>query len=319
MYGKAQGGKFNYTPQGSTGAYRGWKRYLYEGGILMPGVLEWPARIKKPFSTDVPAVTSDYFPTALAAAGIPLPDDRDYDGINLLPLIDRKMKERKGIGFHCRGMQAWVERRYKVIRLASKKHEPKPWELYDLLADPFEEKDLAEGEEKERDEEDGCESWERMRTKAMEAFVKLEFKRAARGFGKAVEKLQIEEEEEEEEEEESREKRNRASLLANLSLALLRGNEKKEALEAAIACEEEDAQWHKGSYRKAETLYALGEFKEAAEAYESAKAKILDYKTEEKNVDAAINELDGKIHASKEKMEELEELKSIDEEANEWK
>ena len=48
-------------------------------------------------------------------------------------------------------------------------------------------------------------------------------------------------------------------------------------------------------------------------------AKILDYKTEEKNVDAAINELDGKIHASKEKMEELEELKSIDEEANEWK
>ena len=178
----------------------------------------------------------------------------------------------------------------------------------------FEEKDLAEGEEKERDEEDGCESWERMRTKAMEAFVKLEFKRAARWFGKALEKLQIEEEEEE-----SREKRNRASLLANLSLALLRGNEKKEALEAAIACEEEDAQWHKGSYRKAETLYALGEFKEAAEAYESAKAKILDYKTEEKNVDAAINELDGKIHASKEKMEELEELKSIDEEANEWK
>jgi len=143
MYGKAQGGKFNYTPLGSTGAYRGWKRYLYEGGILMPGVLEWPARIKKPFSTDVPAVTSDYFPTALAAAGIPLPDDRDYDGINLLPLIDGKMKERKGIGFHCRGMQAWVERRYKVIRLTSKKTEPKPWELYDLLADPFEEKDLA--------------------------------------------------------------------------------------------------------------------------------------------------------------------------------
>ena len=30
-----------------------------------------------------------------------------------------------------------------MIRLASKKHEPKPWELYDLLADPFEEKDLA--------------------------------------------------------------------------------------------------------------------------------------------------------------------------------
>ena len=109
----------------------------------MPGILEWPGRIKKPFVTDIPAVTSDYFPTALAAANIPLPDDRDYDGINLLPLIDGKMKKRKGIGFHCRGMQAWVEHRYKVIRLTSKKREPNPWELYDLLADPFEEKDLA--------------------------------------------------------------------------------------------------------------------------------------------------------------------------------
>ena len=143
MYGEAQDGKFTYTPLGSTGAYRGWKRYLYEGGILMPGILEWQGRIKKPFSTDIPAVTSDYFPTSLAAAGIPLPDDREYDGINLLPLIDRKMKERKGIGFHCRGMDAWIEKKYKIIRISSKKEQKNPWELYDLLKDPYEENDLA--------------------------------------------------------------------------------------------------------------------------------------------------------------------------------
>jgi predicted Zn-dependent protease len=187
---------------------------------------------------------------------------------------------------------------------------------------------VGDGEEGERCEEEGesdddndddddDDDWLTMKTKATEAFVKLEFKRASRWFGKALEKLQISESEEGRNEEGKR--RDRASLMANRSLALLRANDKKEALEVAARCEEEDAFWHKGSYRKAEALYALGEFKEAAEAYETAKAKILEYKTEENDVDAAVNELDGKIRASKEKMEEMEELASIDEEANEWK
>ena len=144
MYGKAQGGRFNYTPIGSSGAYRGWKRDCYEGGLRMPGILEWPAKVKKPFATDIPTVTSDYFPTALDAAGIPLPADREYDGISLMPLIEGRMDARKGaIGFHCRGMQAWTETRYKIVRTLDKKKPSSQWELYDLLADPFEEKDLA--------------------------------------------------------------------------------------------------------------------------------------------------------------------------------
>ena len=144
MYGKAQGGRFNYTPIGSSGAYRGWKRDCYEGGLRMPGILEWPAKVKKPFATDIPTVTSDYFPTALDAAGIPLPADREYDGISLMPLIEGRMDARKGaIGFHCRGMQAWTETRYKIVRTLAKKKPSTQWELYDLLADSFEEKDLA--------------------------------------------------------------------------------------------------------------------------------------------------------------------------------
>jgi arylsulfatase A-like enzyme len=144
-YAAAQDGKFNYTPLGSTGAYRGWKRDCYEGGLRMPGILEWPEEIKRPFSTDFAAVTSDYFPTALDAAGIPLPTDRHYDGISLLPLIEGRAKERKrAIGFHCNGMQAWTERQYKIVRTIKAKKKPSSqWELYDLLDDPFETNDLA--------------------------------------------------------------------------------------------------------------------------------------------------------------------------------
>ncbi len=139
----AQGGKFKYTPIGSTGAYRGWKRHLHEGGVIVPGILEWPAKISKPFATSYPAVTTDYFPTVLDALNIPMPTDRDYDGISLMPLIEGKATTRdQPIGFHSNGWDAWTEQRYKIVRSSEKVGTGK-WELYDLANDPFEEHDLA--------------------------------------------------------------------------------------------------------------------------------------------------------------------------------
>ena len=55
--------------QGSAGPFRGRKRSLYEGGVRVPGLLEWPARITRARVTDIPCVTSDYFPTVLDAIG----------------------------------------------------------------------------------------------------------------------------------------------------------------------------------------------------------------------------------------------------------
>ena len=144
-FGVAQGGKFAYTPIGSTGAYRGWKRDCYEGGLRVPGILEWPAKIKHPRTTKFAAVTSDYFPTALDVAGIALPTDRQFDGISLLPLINGNVAQRNdAIGFHCNGMEAWTENRYKIVRTVKKKKKAsEEWELYDLQSDPFETNDIA--------------------------------------------------------------------------------------------------------------------------------------------------------------------------------
>ena len=73
--------------------HRGVKGQVYEGGVLVPGLIEWPARIPQPRSTKVRATTSDLLPTLCALTGQPLPD-RPIDGTDILPVLDGKMIER---------------------------------------------------------------------------------------------------------------------------------------------------------------------------------------------------------------------------------
>ena len=73
--------------------FRGQKGRVYEGGVRVPSVLEWPERIPTPRSTGVNTVTSDILPTLCELVGQPLPD-RPLDGISLRALLDGKMKER---------------------------------------------------------------------------------------------------------------------------------------------------------------------------------------------------------------------------------
>ncbi|EON74966.1 Arylsulfatase [Lunatimonas lonarensis] len=55
--------------QGSAGPFKGRKRSLYEGGIRVPAVLEWPSQVQGGRKTNLPVSTSDYFPTILGALG----------------------------------------------------------------------------------------------------------------------------------------------------------------------------------------------------------------------------------------------------------
>ena len=84
---------------GATGG-RGNKGQIYEGGLRVPAILEWPARTPKHWITNVPCNTSDIYPTLLGAAGVRPESQPPLDGISLVPLIDRKMKARpKPMGF----------------------------------------------------------------------------------------------------------------------------------------------------------------------------------------------------------------------------
>jgi arylsulfatase A-like enzyme len=59
----------------------------------VPGLIEWPARIREPKVSSLRASTSDLLPTLCHLVDKPLPS-RPIDGINLMPLIDGNQSKR---------------------------------------------------------------------------------------------------------------------------------------------------------------------------------------------------------------------------------
>jgi arylsulfatase A-like enzyme len=133
-------GKHGRT-RGSAGPFRGRKRSLFEGGVRVPALLEWPARTKAGQVTDIPCSTSDYFPTILDVLGFRMKGQPEpIDGVSLLPLIEGKMTRRPvPIGFESRNQVSLTDNRYKIYS----KDNGKTYMLFDLLDDPGENKDLA--------------------------------------------------------------------------------------------------------------------------------------------------------------------------------
>ncbi len=130
---------------GAAGPWRGRKRSLFEGGIRVPGLLEWPDRVK-PGVTDVMCSTSDYYPTVLDALGFRAEKQAEpVDGISLLPLIEGRMRERPlPVAFETMGSTrgspklALIENRYKLLTSLDDSEEM----LFDLAADPGETRNL---------------------------------------------------------------------------------------------------------------------------------------------------------------------------------
>ncbi|MHC4125698.1 MAG: sulfatase family protein, partial [Planctomycetota bacterium] len=128
--------------RGSTGHFRGRKRSLFEGGLRVPALVEWPARIKPGRLSDVPCCTSDYYPTVMEILQFQMPSQpRPIDGISLLPLIDGKMKSRPvPIAFESRKQSCLTDNRYKLISI----DDGSGYMLFDLIKDPAETRDIAD-------------------------------------------------------------------------------------------------------------------------------------------------------------------------------
>ena len=126
----------------TVGGLRGNKGTIYEGGLRVPAIIEWPAEITSPRITNFPASVLDIVPTLLAIAAVNHPaPQRARDGISLLPLFDRELDRRqKPIPFRHTGRAAMIDNDMKLLTndIASGK-----FELYDLASDHAETKDLS--------------------------------------------------------------------------------------------------------------------------------------------------------------------------------
>ncbi|RZO81983.1 MAG: sulfatase [Halieaceae bacterium] len=124
--------------------YRGWKITHFEGGIRVPMFVKWPARIAAGQAIDTPVAHIDVMPTLLAAVEQPLPEDRDIDGENLLPLMSQGVAAQTEWS---RQTLFWSSGHNRIVRHGDWKLQiaarpEKQW-LFNLAEDPTEQVNLA--------------------------------------------------------------------------------------------------------------------------------------------------------------------------------
>ncbi len=143
------GGLPKITPK-TVGGLRGFKGSLYEGGLRVPAVIEWPSHIS-PRVTSYPTVSMDIFPTLAEIVKLPASSMLNtHDGLSLRKLFDTEIASRgKPIPFDCLGNQAVIDNDWKLIRLGKNTKQKPQFELYNLQQDPQETLNLFDVNEAE--------------------------------------------------------------------------------------------------------------------------------------------------------------------------
>lgn len=128
---------------------------LYEGGVRVPLIVRWPGVAPMSVTATEPVMCVDFLPTLADIAGIPLPTDREIDGVSFADMIrtGRSLKDRPPIYWHFPGYLqgrapgAWRTTPGGAIRVENYKliefFETGQVELYNLEDDISEELDLT--------------------------------------------------------------------------------------------------------------------------------------------------------------------------------
>jgi len=156
------------TSEGSPTAnvpLRGGKGWIYEGGIREPMMIKWPGHTRPGSVNSEPVISTDFYPTMLDMAGLPLRPEQHIDGLSLVPLLEeRGSLDRDAIYWHYPhyGNQGGTPN--SAVRSSDWKlihfYEDDSYELYNLRDDIGEHYNLIElYPDKAKELQEKLESW----------------------------------------------------------------------------------------------------------------------------------------------------------------
>ncbi len=151
---------------GTPGEYRGMKRFPYEGGHRVPGIVRWPRVIPPGTQSNVLFNGTDILPTLCNLVGAKIPANRNIDGVDAFEaFLDKEVNRQASVVWfypnhedsYFRMPQVSMRKGpYTLIGWLPKKpdslalnqwfavYNPEKFELYDITLDPSQMNDLSE-------------------------------------------------------------------------------------------------------------------------------------------------------------------------------
>jgi arylsulfatase A-like enzyme len=141
MAAHAPGGKPAKQPPASNGVFRDGKASLYEGGVRVPAIVNWPAKLK-PAVVDEPLHHVDLMPTLLAIAGAQGNPAKPFDGRDAwATLAEGKPTPHEDVLINVEMHRGAIRKgAWKLVKQATL---PGRTELFDLAKDPGEKADVS--------------------------------------------------------------------------------------------------------------------------------------------------------------------------------
>jgi arylsulfatase B len=128
---------------GDNRPLRGWKGDVYEGGIRVPALANWPGTLA-PGRCKAPIHIVDWMPTLCALTGAAPARDLNWDGADVWSCVRGTAESERAL--------YWKAPRFSAVRSGDWKlvieNDGSGAELYNLAADPYETKDLASQQSK---------------------------------------------------------------------------------------------------------------------------------------------------------------------------